>query len=66
MNDIDRIMLFAEQSDKLDYYKKENNELKQQIEKMKCCGNCIHKMNLYGTCNKECECINYSNWELLE
>jgi hypothetical protein len=41
-------------------------QLREYIEKMKCCGNCNHKMNLYGTCNKECECINYSNWELLE
>jgi hypothetical protein len=45
---------------------KENEQLKQQIKAMQCCGNCNHKMNLYGTCNKECECINYSNWELLE
>lgn len=48
---------------KIEYIK----ELKEQIEKMKICGNCKHKNNynfptLEEPCNK---CLRYSKWEMI-
>ena len=43
--------------------------LEQQIEKMKCCGNCKNQLSLaYGelTCDLYGECKHYSKWELKE
>ena len=56
----------------------ENAELKQQVEKMKCCGNCKHLKHIgdcicgYYTCDKDGEnegmfypkCNNKDKWEL--
>lgn len=45
---------------------KENEELKKQIEKMKCCENCKHDVWHY-IINDSCpcdECNNNSKWEL--
>lgn len=42
--------------------KKENKQLKQQIEKMKCCFNCDKPIK-----HQDCgDCHNGSNWELAE
>lgn len=44
---------------------KENAELKEQIEKMKCCGNCNNYMHrIDHRCNTECKDL--SRWELKE
>lgn len=45
--------------------KKEVAELKQQIEKMRCCGNCKH---IYKDCAKEKDCKQnkYKHWEQTE
>ena len=46
---------------------KENAELKEQIEKMKCCENCRHYSRTYGDCYS-CDlyesCTSLSNWSL--
>lgn len=49
---------------------KRNNELKAQIEIMKCCANCEHYNRVYGLCNfslgdKEYHC-RLRKWELAE
>jgi hypothetical protein len=47
-------------------------ELEQQIEKMKCCGNCKNYNNFYRHCefdakhSVECHCNNYKLWEIKE
>jgi hypothetical protein len=41
---------------------KENNQLKQQIEKMKCCYNCGERVTK-TTC-KHINCYDYDKWEL--
>lgn len=49
----------------------ENEQLKQQIEKMKCCTNCAHFKeyddypDLYYACELK-ECDNLDRWELVE
>ena len=54
--------LFAEQEYTL-VLEKENAELKQQIEKMKCCENCAGWYKLpNGQCSETCE--NLDNWSL--
>ena len=42
------------------------SELEQQIEKMKCCGNCQTIRDADGNCylEKDGKCINLSNWVL--
>ena len=47
---------------------KENEQLKAQIEKVKCCGNCKHRNNYnFPTLEEPCKkCLNYSKWELAE
>lgn len=46
---------------------KENAEQKVQIEKMKCCGNCIHFMYGYCMTDKTCHINNeYKEWKLAE
>jgi hypothetical protein len=48
-------------------YEKENKELKALIDKMKCCGNCIHEINedeiivQTGHCDN---CFEFCNWKL--
>lgn len=48
----------------------ENEQLKQQIEKMKCCRNCKHwnvPDHAFDSFCEECDkCKNYSLWELAE
>lgn len=42
----------------------ENEQLRQQIAKMKCCGNCKHSNKLYQI-NDICDsCFTYDKWEL--
>lgn len=50
-------------------YKDENAELKEQIEKMKCCENCRYYSRTYGHCYSYDEyqnCKSLSNWELAD
>ena len=55
--------------DQCKYYEKEVEELKAQIEKMKCCGNCKHYNYCPMQTNKECQSSNNTlkyKWELAE
>ena len=48
---------------------KENAELKEQIEKMKCCENCRHYSRTYGycySCDVYQSCTALSNWSLAD
>lgn len=48
---------------------KENAELKEQIEQMKCCENCRHYSHTYGHCYSYDEyqnCKSLSNWSLAD
>ena len=48
---------------------KENAELKEQIEKMKCCENCRHYSRTYEHCysyHSYQNCKSLSNWRLAE
>ena len=48
---------------------KENAELREQIEKMKCCENCRHYSRTYGECysyDSYKSCTSLSNWELAD
>ena len=48
---------------------KENAELKEQIEKMKCCGNCRYYSRTYGHCysyDSFQNCKSLSNWSLAD
>lgn len=51
---------------------RENNQLKDQIEKMKCCENCKHKISEIDRCEllmytmNACLCKNKDKWELKE
>ena len=48
---------------------KENAELKEQIEKMKCCENCRYYSRTYEHCysyEANQSCISLSNWRLAE
>ena len=48
---------------------KESAELKEQIEKMKCCENCSHYSRTYGGCYSYDEyqsCTSLSNWSLAD
>ena len=48
---------------------KENAELKEQIEKMKCCENCRHYSHTYGHCysyEAHQSCTSLSNWSLAD
>ena len=48
---------------------KENAELKEQIEKMKCCENCRHYSRTYGHCysyDSFQSCTSLSNWSLAD
>ena len=48
---------------------KENAELKEQIEKMKCCENCRHYSHTYEHCysySSYQNCKSLSNWRLAE
>lgn len=54
---------------KLARLEKENAELKEQIEKMKCCENCRHYSHTYGHCypySSYQNCKSLSNWRLAE
>lgn len=54
---------------KLSRLEKENAELKEQIEKMKCCENCRHYSRTYGHCysyDSYQNCTSLSNWRLAE
>ena len=48
---------------------KENAELKEQIEQMKCCENCRHYSHTYGHCysyDSYQNCESLSNWRLAD
>ena len=48
---------------------KENAELKEQIEKMKCCENCRHYSRTYEQCysyDSYQSCTSLSNWSLAD
>ena len=48
---------------------KENAELKEQIEKMKCCENCRYYSRTYGHCysyESYQNCTSLSNWSLAD
>lgn len=50
-------------------FEKENAELKEQIEKMKCCENCRHYSHTYGHCysyDSYQNCKSLSNWSLAD
>ena len=50
-------------------YKDESAELKEQIEKMKCCENCRYYSRTYGHCysyESYQSCTSLSNWRLAE
>lgn len=47
----------------IDRLEKEIKELRQQIEKMRCCANCKH--SIYYACELK-ECGNLDRWELAE
>ena len=51
-------------------FRKKISELKEQIEKMKCCENCKHYYNQNGDtwCElpKDVDCTDFDNWELEE
>lgn len=50
-----------------DYRYEENEQLKAQIKKMKCCENCKHNYHdRYNNLQCICNCINFDNWELAE
>lgn len=54
---------------KLARLEKENTELKEQIEKMKCCENCRHYSHTYEHCysySSYQNCKSLSNWRLAE
>lgn len=54
---------------KLARLEKENAELKEQIEKMKCCENCRHYSHTYGHCysyDEHQSCTSLSNWSLAD
>ena len=45
---------------------KENAELKEQIEQMKCCENCRYYSRTYERCYSYQNCKSLSNWSLAE
>lgn len=49
---------------KIEALKKENTELKEQIEQMKCCGNCQSVFDANGFCYlyKDGKCVDHSEW----
>ena len=49
---------------KIEALKKENEDLKEQVEQMKCCGNCQSVFDADGFCYlyKDGKCINQSEW----
>ena len=51
---------------KLSRLEKENAELKEQIENMKCCENCRHYSHTYERCYSYQNCKSLSNWRLAE
>lgn len=64
--------LYGQQIDEINNLFKENERLKQQIEKMKCCVNCTHfrgyneySDNVYYACELK-ECNNLDKWELTD
>lgn len=65
---IKQVRNWIKEFDKERDLQKENERLKQQIEKMKCCGNCKFCDN-DNPCffHKEYrQCVDYSSWELAE
>lgn len=49
---------------KIEALKKENAELREQIEQMKCCGNCQSVFDVNGLCYlyKDGKCVDHSEW----
>ena len=53
----------------LEFICKENEELKEQIEQMKCCENCRYYSRTYGHCysyDSFQDCKSLSNWSLAD
>jgi hypothetical protein len=55
---------FPKQKTQLAKLKEENEKLKDQIARMKCCSNCKHVREC--RCKFACECGDYSYWEFAE
>ena len=49
----------------VEWYKNREKELLEQIEKMKCCGNCNKNEKMLNS-DACIDCKNYSSWELKE
>ena len=49
---------------KIEALKKENEDLKEQIEQRKCCGNCQSVFDVNGFCYlyKDGKCVDHSEW----
>lgn len=62
------LKMFREKENKGNKLEQENKQLKQQIEKMKCCGNCKHcdSDNPCRFHRENRQCDNYGFWELAE
>ena len=65
-NDADFKLVRTDNTDVIANACKKISELEQQIEKMKCCGNCQTVRDAEGNCylEKDGKCINLSKWEL--
>ena len=64
-----KIVYIKELKEEIAELEKENAELKEQIEKMKCCENCRHYSRTYEHCysySSYQNCKSLSNWRLAE
>ena len=62
-------LFFKPLEERITELEKENAELKEQIEKMKCCENCCHYSRTYGHCysyDSYQNCKSLSNWKLAD
>lgn len=61
---------FGELQENLEEEQRKNNGLEEQIEKMKCCGNCInYESEGDGYCKIQVpnfHCVNHSQWEFAD
>ena len=67
--EIETSKAIMEMRNKIAELEKENAELKEQIEKMKCCENCRYYSRTYGHCYSYDEyqsCTSLSNWSLAD
>ena len=67
--EIETSKAIMEMRNKIAELEKENAELKEQIEKMKCCENCRYYSRTYEQCYSYDEyqsCTSLSNWSLAD